>query len=128
MTTPGRMMAILALAIVLAVSLVIYVFNKLIAKNLSLATSALQLLGKGQLETRISRKRDDEFGDLFNAVNHLADGIEKQLEGSGFTEGPLMDTVTSPSGKLEISGIVQGIANDQTIARPSDVNRNDEPA
>jgi serine/threonine-protein kinase len=127
MTTTGRMMVVLALAIVLAVSLVIYVFNKLIAKNLLLATSALQLLGKGQLETRISRKRDDEFGDLFSAVNHLADGIEKQLEGSGFTEGPLMDTVVAPGGGLEISGIVRGIANDHTIARASDANCNDEP-
>ncbi|QIB66057.1 serine/threonine-protein kinase [Kineobactrum salinum] len=128
MTTTGRMMAMLALAIVLAVSLLIYAFNKLIAKNLLLATSALQLLGRGQLETRISRKRDDEFGDLFNAVNHLADGIEKQLEGSGVTDGPLLDTVVVPEGKLEISGIVQGNPNDQTIVRSSDVNRDDESA
>tara|TARA_R110002110_G_scaffold26911_3_gene98509 strand:+ start:14982 stop:16688 length:1707 start_codon:yes stop_codon:yes gene_type:complete len=117
--TTKRMMVVLGFAIVLAVSLVIYIFNKLIARNLKLATSALNLLGSGQLETRISRQRGDEFGDLFHAVNHLADGVEKQLEGTAFTEGSLHDTPGADKG-LDVSGITRSMVDDHTIVQVSD--------
>lgn len=117
--TTKRMMVVLGFAIVLAVSLVIYIFNKLIARNLKLATSALNLLGSGQLETRISRRREDEFGDLFQAVNHLADGIEKQLEGTAFTEGSLHDVAGARQG-LDVSGITRSMVDDQTIVQVKD--------
>lgn len=119
LSTTKRMMVVLAFAIVLAVSLVIYIFNKLIARNLKLATSALNLLGAGQLETRISRQRGDEFGDLFHAVNHLADGIEKQLEGTAFTEGSLHDSPCAGKG-LDVSGITRSMVDDHTIVQVSD--------
>lgn len=119
LSTTKRMMVVLAFAIVLAVSLVIYIFNKLIARNLKLATSALNLLGAGQLETRISRQRGDEFGDLFDAVNHLADGIEKQLEGTAFTEGSLHDSPGAGKG-MDVSGITRSMVDDHTIVQVSD--------
>ncbi|MCB1842233.1 MAG: protein kinase, partial [Halioglobus sp.] len=59
------LMLILGFTVVLAVAVAIYIFNKIIAKNLLLATRALKLLGNGQFETRISKQRANEFGDMF---------------------------------------------------------------
>jgi len=115
LATTQRMMIILALAIVLAVSVVIYIFNKRTAKNLLLVTRAVQSFGAGQLETRISKLRSDEFGDLFSVFNAMADNIEPRVDAGGTAGEP---PVEAP--KLDISGITQGAVEDNTIVWGSD--------
>ncbi len=111
LATTRRMMVVLAFAIVLAVSIVIYIFNKLVAKNLSLATQAIKLFGAGQLETRISKQRSDEFGDLFTAFNQMADSVEPRLEAGG---DPGSQEAISD---LDVSGITMGMVDEKTIVR-----------
>jgi methyl-accepting chemotaxis protein len=110
-------MIILALSIVLAVSLVIYLFNKLIAKNLSLVTRTIHSFGSGQLETRISKRRSDEFGDLFTVFNNMADTLESQLNAQG--------EVADEEGKseLDVSAITRGMVDDKTIVRMNDADQ-----
>jgi len=117
LATTQRMMVILALAIVLAVSLVIYIFNKLIARNLALATEAIRRFGGGLLETRISKSRSDEFGDLFNAFNTMADDLESRVD----PEEVAPDRPVLPD--LELSGITRAMVDENTIVQRGE----DEP-
>jgi len=114
LATTARMMIILALSIVLAVSLVIYIFNKLTAKNLLLATRAIKAFGAGQLETRISKQRSDEFGDLFTAFNNMADTMEANLDAGGHQDAP------GERSELDVSAITRGMVTENTIVRGSD--------
>ncbi len=119
----------LALAIVAAVVVVIYVFNQLVAKNLLLSTQALRLFSQGKMEARISRERTDEFGDLFTAFNNMADEVQERLERAGDAgaspagqpqealSGP-DDTTVIPDAKLDISGIARLSADEQTVIQP----------
>lgn len=122
LATTQRMMFVLAFAIVLAVSVVIYIFNKLIAKNVLLATQALTLFGGGQLETRISKTRTDEFGDLFKAFNDMADALERQTDYNPDDAHQIDDTTSADHHNLDVSGIIQGIVEEQTIVRSADDN------
>ncbi len=114
LATTKRMMAFLAMATVLAVSLVVFIFNKLIARNLLRATLAIQLFGSGKLETRISQQLTDEFGDLFSAFNSMADELESKLEPDDDEddERELSD--------LESSAIIYGKVDDKTLVRGVD--------
>ena len=123
LATTQRMMFVLALAIVLAVSVVIYIFNKLIAKNVLLATQALKLFGGGQLETRISKTRSDEFGDLFNAFNDMADSLERHTDYNTEEAHKTGDSSSGDNPDLDVSGIIQGLVEENTIVRSAD---NDE--
>ena len=120
LATTSRMMIALAFAIVLAVSLVIYILNKQIAKNLLLATAALKLFRPQHLEARISKLRDDEFGDLFAAFNNMADALEQSVSGDGEATGTgAVSPPTDEPDDLDVSGITQGMVNDQTIVKTS---------
>ena len=61
----------------------------------------------------------DEFGDLFQSFNAMADTLELRAPGNP-EEGdrPASD---EPPSALDVSGIVQGMVVDQTIVQnPSD--------
>ena len=115
--TTSRMMIFLAFAIVLAVSLVAYMFNKGITRNLLVATRALQLFGQNQLEVRISKWRTDEFGDLYAAFNGMADKVERVVD----TEAKSSDDDDSRPEAIEpdISGITNRMVNDRTVVLES---------
>lgn len=102
--TTGGMLLALGIAIVLIISLIIYIFNQQITKNLLLATQALSLFRPDRLEARVSKERTDEFGDLFTAFNTMADAIEQQLtkEAADSTHYK-----TPPAPDIDISGITQ---------------------
>ena len=122
--TTKRMMVILLLATVAAVSLAFYIFNKLIARQIALVGRALKMFGGGQLETRISRERRDEFGDLFNTYNDMAEELEKSVEmhGAQGEEGAAgASKFTAPTPDVnEISGITMQSLDDKTIMKPAD--------
>jgi serine/threonine-protein kinase len=112
--TTARMLVALGFAIVLVVSLVIYIFNKQIARNLLLATQALALFRPDHLEARISKERSDEFGDLFAAFNTMADALEEQVNAGGGVPAVSAD---GPSQELDISGITERMVSEQTIVK-----------
>ncbi len=117
-----RMLVILGLATVLAVSLVIYLFNKLTAKQLNLATQALRLFRGGNLETRIARSRSDEFGELFTAFNDMADTLEPRIDSTGAAAETMAGENVAPvrGGATDISGINRGAVDEHTVLRPLD--------
>tara|TARA_R110002110_G_scaffold66978_1_gene182924 strand:- start:5323 stop:7023 length:1701 start_codon:yes stop_codon:yes gene_type:complete len=116
LSTTARLMVILAFAMVLAVSLVIYIFNKAIAKNLLVATQALRLFGDNHREVRISKSRDDEFGDLFDAYNGMADSVERTVDAS-LVGNPTMPTDNAEPVATDVSGITNGMLSDPTVMR-----------
>ena len=122
--TTKRMMVILLLATVAAVSLAFYIFNKLIARQIALVGRALKMFGGGQLETRISRERRDEFGDLFNTYNDMAEELEKSIEmhgAQGEERAAGASKFTAPTPDVnEISGITMQSLDDKTIMKPAD--------
>ncbi|MEM9620598.1 MAG: protein kinase [Pseudomonadota bacterium] len=133
--TTAQMLTGLALAIVAAVVVVIYVFNQLVAKNLLLSTQALRLFRQGNLEARISRERTDEFGDLFKAFNEMADAVKERLEGQPeLPSGPAaavadhnsQTIVPDADTELDISGIAQATAQEQTIIQTSVTDSNSQ--
>ena len=122
--TTRRLMIALLLATVAAVSLAAYIFNKVITRQLSLVTRALGMFGAGLLETRISRERSDEFGDLFKSYNEMAEETERKIEiaqagGSGAEAGSTA-SVPAPGHLHEISGITMQNLDDDTIVQSAD--------
>ena len=119
--TTQRMMVVLGFAVVLAVAVAIYIFNKQIAKNILLATQALRLFGQGQLETRISKHRADEFGELFASFNGMADALETMVHTSG-KPADSGDKIKSPleSTDIDVSGITQASVEEHTVVRGAD--------
>ena len=114
MSTSVRMLILLAIAMVTAVGVVVFLFNQLVARNLNLTTKALDLLSQGKLETRISKERRDEFGLLFRSVNQFADTVQKEVEAEGLELGRSVGDVDRSA--LDLSGLDIGAAvEDHTI-------------
>jgi len=115
--TTQRMMVVLGLSVVLAVAVALFIFNKLIARNITLATSALKLFGQGQLETRISRQRSDEFGELFHSFNSMADAVEQLVDSAAPAGTGTAGGAKPPDTELDVSGITQASVDDMTVVR-----------
>ena len=117
--TTQQALGVLVLLVVIAVAAVLYVFNQIIAKNLKLIKSAVQLFGRGQLETRISKQRSDEFGDLFNAFNTMADSLEERVHAGTVSDDPDPDPLTETQlREIDVSGITIAAVDEQTIVEP----------
>jgi serine/threonine-protein kinase len=114
--TTSRMLVILALAMVLTVSVAVFIFNKVTSRNLAKTTQALRLFGRHHHEVRISRTRSDEFGDLFSAFNGMADAIEKLLNDEGKRVDPAL-LAELEDDKTDISGISHTIMSGRTVMR-----------
>jgi serine/threonine protein kinase/HAMP domain-containing protein len=117
--TTSRMLLMLALAMVLTVSVAIYIFNQMTARNLLTATRALKLFASHHYEARISKTRSDEFGDLFNAFNSMADSVEGLLNEDGKDADLAKVTVDEHYADTDVSGITRTMVSDSTIVRPS---------
>lgn len=118
--TTSRMLMILAAAMVLTVSLVIYIFNQLTARNLRTATLALKLFTQHQYEARISKVQRDEFGDLFSAFNNMADSVEARLNEDGKLKNPEKVTVDERYADTDVSGITRTMVSDGAVVVPND--------
>ncbi len=70
-----RIMASLALTVILAVLVILYFFNKLVAKNLQVIQRTIQDFTAGNHNIRISRPWKNEFGAVASAFNAMADAI-----------------------------------------------------
>ena len=118
--TTSRMLIILAFAMVLTVSVVIYIFNQVTARNLLTATRALQLFARRQHEARISKVRRDEFGDLFNAFNSMADSIETLLNEDGKNSDARKVHVDERYADTDVSGITRTMVSDSAVVVSDD--------
>ncbi len=70
-----RIMTSLALTVILAVLVILYFFNKLVAKNLQVIQRTIQDFASGNHNIRISRPWKNEFGAVASAFNAMADAI-----------------------------------------------------
>jgi serine/threonine protein kinase/HAMP domain-containing protein len=116
--TTSRMLIILGLAMVLTVSVAIYIFNQLTVRNLRTATQALKLFATHH-EARISKTRSDEFGDLFDAFNSMADSLES-LQNADGKKAAAAVTIDEQYADTDVSGITRTIVSDRTVVRPED--------
>ena len=91
MSVTKRLMAVLALSVVLAVLITLYFVNRLIARNLLTIRRSLRDLGDGNYSSRISQPWKNEFGSLATAFNTLADKLQHQ----GLPEFQQDDSVAS---------------------------------
>jgi signal transduction histidine kinase len=73
-------LAITLIILVAAGFLVASFVIRKILKPLSLLNNAVEEIGKGNLEQRISIDSDDEFGSLANAINFMTADLKKMIE------------------------------------------------
>lgn len=83
-----RTMASLALSIILAMLIIIYFFNKLVAKNLKVIQYAIEDFTEGNHSARISRPWKNEFGGVAAAFNAMADTIHHDPDKNPRTDLP----------------------------------------
>ncbi len=57
----------------------LYVFGGLLGRPMRLLSNAMRDLGQGDLDRRIAETRNDEFGQLFTAYNHMAEGVQARF-------------------------------------------------
>ena len=73
------MMMLILMAVTLsAVTLVAYIFGKVIDAPLKQLRSAMEDIAQGRFHHRITQQRKDEFGLLFNSFNTMADSLQKR--------------------------------------------------
>jgi len=72
------LMIVLALVTVLAVAVAMYFVANWFAQPIRLVCDSMAELAKGRLDHRIREDRRDEFGDLFNAFDALADALQER--------------------------------------------------
>jgi serine/threonine-protein kinase len=72
------LMVVLALVTVLAVAVAMYFVANWFAQPIRLVVDSMGELAKGRLDHRIREQRRDEFGELFNAFDALADSLQQR--------------------------------------------------
>jgi tRNA A-37 threonylcarbamoyl transferase component Bud32/HAMP domain-containing protein len=76
----------------------LYVFGGLIGRPIKLLSNAMRDFGQGDLDRRIAETRNDEFGQLFTAYNHMVDAVQahvgKKADGDGAAK---TDAASGPS-------------------------------
>jgi len=65
---------------ILGVLVLIYYATKTLFRPIDEIQSGVKLIGSGNLNHRISKRRDDQLGDLADDVNAMADDIKDMLE------------------------------------------------
>ncbi len=101
MSVTRRVMVILALSVVLAVLIVLYFVNRLIARNLLTIRRSLRDLSEANYSTRISQSWKNEFGSLATAFNALAEKL--QLQASSENPGTSDKTPEDNGDNLKIA-------------------------
>jgi serine/threonine-protein kinase len=66
----------------------LYVFGNLIGRPIRILNNAIRDLGQGDLDRRIAETRNDEFGQLFSAYNHMADAVQARVAKAADGGGP----------------------------------------
>ena len=72
------LMIVLAVVTVLAVAVAMYFVANWFAQPIRLVCDSMAELAKGRLDHRIREQRRDEFGELFDAFDSMADALQKR--------------------------------------------------
>ncbi len=72
------LMIVLAVVTVLAVAVAMYFVANWFAQPIRLVVDSMAELAKGRLDHRIREDRRDEFGELFNAFDAMADALQER--------------------------------------------------
>ena len=75
----------------------LYVFGGLLGRPMRLLSNAMRDLGQGDLDRRIAETRNDEFGQLFSAYNHMADEVQTRFAKDGGISGPKAGEAMDPA-------------------------------
>ena len=81
------LMSLLVLVTVAAVSAATYFMADKYSKPIRLLRDAMAEIGKGRLEYRIAEKRKDEFGELYEAFDSMAQTLQERAEQQESTPG-----------------------------------------
>jgi serine/threonine-protein kinase len=87
----------------------LYVFGGLLGRPIRLLSNAMHEFGKGDLDRRIAETRNDEFGQLFSAYNHMADAVQARVA----KDGDQGDAAPEPGAAMD-AGSLKTIAESHT--------------
>jgi serine/threonine-protein kinase len=110
------LMAVLALVTVFAVAIAMYFVADWFAKPIKLVEESMAEIAKGRFGHRIGEKRNDEFGMLYSAFDHMAQALQRR-ESGGSSAGmpstltPPTLTMTQQSGAAPDDGGERGSSN-----------------
>jgi len=82
------LMAVLALVTVLAVAIAMYFVADWFAKPIKLVEESMAEIAKGRFDHRIDEKRNDEFGMLYSAFDHMAQALQRRESGGSSAGTP----------------------------------------
>jgi serine/threonine-protein kinase len=74
------MMGILVLITVVAVCVATYVLAKRVSKPIKLLRESMNEIGKGRFDHRIAERRNDEFGQLYQSFDDMAQALQQRDE------------------------------------------------
>lgn len=123
----------LMLAVVLTVAIVAYFLASSLTEPMKLLRQALRQISEGAMAHRISEKRNDELGQIFNEFNKMAEVLEQTHNGglyggeditTGF-ENPKGAPVSTTTGRAAAGVAAVGIAS-ATAAKPL-IDEDDAP-
>src|SRR6185436_14629460 len=90
------LMAALGILAVLAVAALSQFFGILILPPLRLLRRSLAEFGAGDFDRRISEKRADELGQLYDAFNRMADDVQGQIASRAVEQSPEAEAGPAP--------------------------------
>ncbi|MCK5919122.1 MAG: HAMP domain-containing protein, partial [Cocleimonas sp.] len=110
---------ILSLLGILTILTLLYFAIRWLFQPLKGIQSDIKRIGRGELTHRIKTKRKDEFGELAQTVNHMADDIEQMLEAKRQLLLAISHELRSPITRAKValslmdsSNLKQGLVDD----------------
>ncbi|WP_339719614.1 protein kinase [uncultured Paraglaciecola sp.] len=136
----GWLMFILALITTSSVAVVMFIFGGLIARPFKVLNDSLKGFAAGNLDTRISLARNDEFGEAFDSFNNMAAAIQDRytevtdelaqtgIDRTGITDNNSKDTDAetehsdSNSAQKSVSDPGVDLGPDETVISNSQID------
>jgi len=98
-------------------SLIISIYlRRLVTSNLRRVGEATRKIAKGEIDTRITPIRKDEFGQLASSINHMADALEVSASEMKELNEQLENKVTERTNELSDAKKALEMINQQLIA------------
>ena len=89
------LMVVLVVVTVLAVAIAMYFVANWFAKPIRLLGESMAEIGKGRFDHRISERRNDEFGLLFQSFDEMALALQRRVHGAPVATPTLPSTPTA---------------------------------
>jgi len=110
-----------------AVGAAAYLSGRMLKSPIERLRDALYDIARGNLDFRISHSRKDEFGELFDGVNMVAQSMEERLNS---VEALLLDRPSTPAERTEVAPAPETVtlAQVEGVRRPAPEPDPDAPA